>query len=133
MKILMISSLLLLLLDSLNVQWIYRLLFSFLIGKTNRKHAEKIHAEQTAKDRFTLYYIRPKLTKYRREFDRFHRLYKVELLALLPQYAVIAVLCIWIGDMAKFVLYVLCAIKFILFIWVRSYFDGNRVSCFAKK
>ena len=123
----------LLLLDFLIVKYLYRLVYGFLIGQTNKKNAAKIHEEQNVINQITLQYIEGKLKKGKKEFRINQKIYFMQLSVLIPQYITLIVMCILSVKLAQITLQILCVIKIIEFLIVRLQFDGNRVPYSASK
>lgn len=123
----------LLLLDFLIIMYLYRLVYGFLIGQTNKKSAAKIHEEQNVINQISLHYIEGKLKKRKKEFRINQKIYYMQLSILIPQYIILIVMCILSVKLAQIALQILCVIKIIEFLIVRLQFDGNRVPYSASK
>ena len=122
-----------LLLDLINLWEGRDLLFDFLIGRRNRESAKKIHGEQNRWDRLTMNYIAPMLKKHKKEFRRFHMLYKILLYSLAPRYFVLVLAhilftnAVWYIYGSYFVIQVGVAVFYCI---IRG---PNRISVYAQK
>ena len=110
-----------------------RVLFDFLIGRRNRKSAKKIHGEQTDWDRLTMNYIEPMLKKHKKEFHRFHVLYKVLLYSLVPRFVVLGLVHILFTNAVWYVYGSYFAIQIGISAVYRIVLGANRRSVYAKK
>lgn len=122
-----------LLLDLMNLWEGRDLLFDFLVGCRNRKSARKIHGEQNRWGRLTMSYIAPMLKKHKKEFRRFHMLYKILLYSLVPRYFVLVLAhilftnAVWYIYGSYFVIQVGVAVSY------RIIRGPNRISVYAQK
>ena len=133
MKKILILFIVLVPLDFLVVKYLYKLVFGFLIGATNKKSAAKIHEEESVRNQITLQYIGCRLKKRKKEFCIIRRIYSLKLWFLLPQYITLVVMYILSPNVAQITMQILCVIKIIEFLIVRLQFDGNRVPYSAAK
>lgn len=61
------------------------ILNDFLVGKQNRKVARKIYQQQDMKNKITMTYIKDYIDNYLKDFDKYHRLYILELSSIVIQ------------------------------------------------
>lgn len=122
----------LLLMDAILIRSFRHFLIEFLRSKKNKSKVKALHSSQSLSDRVTLSYIRPLLKKYIKEFDCFHKMYLGELYVLLPQYALVLTCNLLLIEKSLLVDAVFFFAKLIMWIVIRSYEDGNRVSVFRK-
>ena len=57
--------------------WAHTLLNDFLVGGAGRSSAKRIRKNRTVKNKIFLNDIEPNLRKYRKEFKRYYRLYRI--------------------------------------------------------
>lgn len=88
---------LLVLLDTIAISSLRRFLYDFLIGAGNRKTAGKIYRQRSLKDRVFLGFIKSFLKSHRSVFDVYHWIYLVELVSLVPQYAILLAVYVLYG------------------------------------
>ena len=110
-----------------------RVLFDFLIGRRNRKSAKKIHGEQTDWDRLTMNYIEPMLKKHKKEFRRFHVLYKVLLYSLVPRFFALGLAHILFTNIVWYIYGSYFAIQIGVSAIYRVVLGANRRSVYAQK
>ena len=122
----------LLLFDGIAIWELRELLRDFLIGARNRKSMQKIHAQQSLRQRITLGYIFPYLKRYQRDFRFFRGLYLAELLSLLPQAAVLLWLQLSGYPSWKIVLYIFLGIKACLILFLRLQQDAQRRTKYSR-
>ena len=132
-KIFILVYFLLLMLDKVIIGDARRLLLDFLIGQRNRKNAKEIHAKQTWKDRVTMGYILPMLKKNVDAFRKYHRLYKLLLYTLLPQYGIIIAVHVFLPGIIWYVLGAFLAIKLLLAIFYTLELGPMKRSVYAQK
>ena len=118
--------------DGIAIWELRELLRDFLIGARNRKSMQKIHAQQSLRQRITLGYIFPYLKRYHRDFRFFRGLYLAELISLLPQAAVLLWLQLNSYPSWKNVLYVFLGIKACLFLFLRLQQDAQRRTKYSR-
>ena len=116
--------------DVITVKIIRKLLRDFLRTKKNKWAMYELYQSQPLKSRITLDYIYPRLKRNQKAFVRYRKLYFCLLYTLIPQYLVILMLYLLIGDNAVFALLTFMAIKIIIYIIVRSNFDGLMISIY---
>lgn len=110
-----------------------RILLDFLIGRRNRKNAMQIHSEQTLNNRIHMGYIHPMLKKHQNTFKKYHILYLVILYSLVPQYATIVLVHIFVPDIFKYVIGAYLVVRLILAVAYRLELGPQRRSVYAKK
>ena len=104
-----------------------RLLYDFLIGAGNRQSAARRRAEQTRRNRFLMGYIRQYLKRRQKEFDRFHKLYLLHLITLIPQYVLVVIL-VCFGSVGGYFMMLCITVKACLNWYYILQFNGNRAS-----
>lgn len=104
-----------------------RLLHDFLIGAGNRQSAARRRAQQSARDRVLMGYVRQYLKRWKQEFDRFHRLYLLHLMSLIPQYALVFLLTAF-GAIGGYFMMLCIVMKVSLNWYYRLQFNGLRIS-----
>lgn len=124
---------LLILLDSLIFSFARSLLNDFLISGAGKNKAKAINYKQGKRNEILLSYIRPYIKRYKKQFNFFYNLYLAELFTLIPQYLIIIVCWFTIDEKTRFLLYILCTIKEIIFIILRMQFDSCMVSKYRKR
>ena len=122
----------LLLIDGIAIWDLRELLRDFLIGARNRKSMQKIHAQQSLRQRITLGYIFPYLKRYHRDFRFFRGLYLAELLSLLPQAPVLIWLQLSGYPSWKIVFYIFLGIKACLCLFLRLQQDAQRRTKYSR-
>ena len=132
-KIFILLYFLLFMLDKVVIGDARRLLLDFLIGQRNRKNAKEIHAQQTWEDRVTMNYILPMLKKNVDAFKKYHRLYKILLYTLLPQYAIIITVHVFLPRVIWYVLGAFLAIKLLLAVFYTLELGLMKMSVYAQK
>lgn len=128
-----VSYFLLVIFDMIIVSDARCLLFDFLIGQRNRKNAKQIHSEQTIKNRVTMGYIQPMLTKHQKVYKKYHMLYLMVLYSLIPQYVSIIFFQLFAPQVVKYILCVFFVARFLLAIFYRLELGPQRISIYAKK
>ena len=109
-----------------------RLVYSFLLSKRNVKSAQKIHADQTRRDRFTLSYIEEHAI-YKKEFRFWHRSLIIFYCSVIPQYLILATVNIFSQRIFTYVATALYVVKIIIFILIRSQFKDKSITKFDKR
>lgn len=123
----------LLILDLITISSLRKFLLDFLREGKSKKNAQQIYATQPLKDKITLSFIVEYLKKYIKAFSRFHKIYKVVLYTLLPQYSIVIVCNIILKMKSMYVLCFFAIIKLFICFLVRINVDSNRVSIYRKK
>lgn len=118
--------------DSLVISTYRDFLFDFLIGQRNRKSARKIRQAQPRKERVTLSFILGHLTRYKKEFRFYQRIYMGELYSLLPQYLIVLVCNFLLWERSVYVTGVFVALKTIMLLLVRLQTDSSRRSVYRR-
>ena len=122
----------LLVIDSLVIS-IYRdFLFDFLIGQRNRKSARKIRQAQHRKERITLSFILGHLTRYKKEFRFYQRIYMGELYSLVPQYLIVLVCNFLLWERSLYVTGGFAVFKILLLLVVRLQTDSSHRSVYRR-
>lgn len=122
----------LLVIDSLVIS-IYRdFLFDFLIGQRNRKSARKIRQAQPRKERITLSFILGHLTRYKKEFRFYQRIYMGELYSLVPQYLIVLVCNFLLWERSLYVTGGFAVFKILLLLVVRLQTDSSHRSVYRR-
>ena len=114
---------LLVLLDTIAISSLRRFLYDFLIGAGNRKTARKIYRQRSLKDRVFLGFIKSFLKSHRSVFDVYHWIYLVELVSLVPQYAILLAVYVLYGVQNNILIFSLIAVKGLLCLMVRFQVD----------
>lgn len=115
---------LLVLLDTIAISSLRRFLYDFLIGAGNRKTAEKIYRQRSLKDRVFLGFIKSFLKSHRSVFDVYHWIYLMELVSLVPQYAILLAVYVLYGVQNNILIFSLIAVKGLLCLMVRFQVDS---------
>lgn len=115
---------LLVLLDTIAISSLRRFLYVFLIGAGNRKTARKIYRQRSLKDRVFLGFIKSFLKSHRSVFDVYHWIYLVELVSLVPQYAILLAVYVLYGVQNNILIFSLIAVKGLLCLMVRFQVDS---------
>ena len=115
---------LLALLDTIAIRSLRRFLYDFLIGAGNRKTAGKIYRQRSLKDRVFLGFIKSFLKSHRSVFDVYHWIYLVELVSLVPQYAILLAVYVLYGVQNNILIFSLIAVKGLLCLMVRFQVDS---------
>lgn len=115
---------LLVLLDTIAISSLRRFLYDFLIGAGNRKTARKIYRQRSLKDRVFLGFIKSFLKSHRSVFDVYHWIYLVELVSLVPQYAILLAVYVLYGVQNNILIFSLIAVKGLLCLMVRFQVDS---------
>jgi len=123
----------LLILDFVTIYDLRKFLLDFLRGKKSRNNANQVYATQSLRDKIMLSFIKAHLKKYIKEFTAFHRMYKVVVYTLIPQYAILIVSNVLLGMKSMYVLCFFAVVKLIICFLVRINVDSNRVSIYRKK
>ena len=124
---------LMVMLDIMIISDARHLLLDFLIGQRNRKNAMRIHSEQSLKDRLHMGYIQPMLKKHQNIFKKYHMLYLVVLYSLVPQYASIILIHIFVPRIFLYIMGVYLIVRVLLEIFYRLELGPQRISVYAKK
>lgn len=131
-KLMLVSDFALLLFDGIAIWDLRELLRDFLIGARNRKSMQRIHAQQSLKQRITLGYIFPYLKRYQRDFRFFRGLYLAELISLLPQTLILLWLQMSGCSSWKVVFYVCLGVKICLCFFLRLQQDAQRRTKYSR-
>lgn len=123
----------LILLDLVAIFDLRKFIIDFLYVKRSRKNAAGIYRAQTAVNKFTLFFIKPLLKKYEKEFSLYHSLYLILLITLLPQYLILVFCNVTMGTQSLYVLGVFAFIKFVICFIVRINSDAKRNSIYRRK
>lgn len=115
---------LLVLLDTIAISSLRRFLYDFLIGAGNRKTARKIYRQRSLKDRVFLGFIKSFLKSHRSVFDVYHWIYLMELVSLVPQYAILLAVYVLYGVQNNILIFSLIAVKALLCLMVRFQVDS---------
>lgn len=115
---------LLVLLDTTAISSLRRFLYDFLIGAGNRKTARKIYRQRSLKDRVFLGFIKSFLKSHRSVFDVYHWIYLVELVSLVPQYAILLAVYVLYGVQNNILIFSLIAVKGLLCLVIRFQVDS---------
>lgn len=115
---------LLVLLDTIAIRSLRRFLYDFLIGAGNRKTARKIYRQRSLKDRVFLGFIKSFLKSHRSVFDVYHWIYLMELVSLVPQYAILLAVYVLYGVQNNILIFSLIAVKGLLCLMVRFQVDS---------
>lgn len=115
---------LLVLLDTIAISSLRRFLYDFLIGAGNRKTARKIYRQRSLKDRVFLGFIKSFLKSHRSVFDVYHWIYLMELVSLIPQYAILLAVYVLYGVQNNILIFSLIAVKGLLCLMVRFQVDS---------
>jgi hypothetical protein len=115
---------LLALLDTIAISSLRRFLYDFLIGAGNRKTAGKIYRQRSLKDRVFLGFIKSFLKSHRSVFDVYHWIYLMELVSLVPQYAILLAVYVLYGVQNNILIFSLIAVKGLLCLMVRFQVDS---------
>ena len=115
---------LLALLDTIAISSLRRFLYDFLIGAGNRKTARKIYRQRSLKDRVFLGFIKSFLKSHRSVFDVYHWIYLMELVSLVPQYAILLTVYVLYGVQNNILIFSLIAVKALLCLMVRFQVDS---------
>lgn len=119
--------------ETIIIESIRKLVYSFLLTKRNIKGAKKIHLSQTRKDRFTLSYIE-KYAVYKEDFRFYHRLLKVYTVSIFLQFIIIGIINWFSPPIAVWVLLSLGLLKlFFGSIFIRSHFSSSRISKYDRR
>lgn len=124
---------LIVLFDTIIISDARRLLLDFLIGQRNRKNAMQIHSEQTFKSRVHMGYIHPMLKKHQKTFKKYHMLYLVILYSLVPQYATIVLVHVFVPGIFKYVMGAYLIVRLILAVFYRLELGPQKISVYASK
>lgn len=122
-----------LILDLVTISDLRKFLLDFLRVDKSRNNAGHIYATQSLSNKIMLSFIKEHLKKYTKEFSRFHRIYKVVIYTLLPQYVVIIACNIFLEMQSMYVLCFFAVVKLCICFFVRMNVDSNRVSIYRKK
>ena len=123
-KVVVLYIVLLALLDTIAISSLRRFLYDFLIGAGNRKTAGKIYRQRSLKDRVFLGFIKSFLKSHRSVFDVYHWIYLVELVSLVPQYAILLAVYVLYGVQNNILIFSLIAVKGLLCLMVRFQVDS---------
>jgi hypothetical protein len=115
---------LLVLLDTIAISSLRRFLYDFLIGAGNRKTARKIYRQRSLKDRVFLGFIKSFLKSHRSVFDVYHWIYLMELVSLVPQYAILLAVYVLYGVQNNILIFSLIAVKGLLCLVIRFQVDS---------
>ena len=115
---------LLVLLDTIAISSLRRFLYDFLIGAGNRKTARKIYRQRSLKDRVFLGFIKSFLKSLRSVFDVYHWIYLMELVSLVPQYAILLAVYVLYGVQNNILIFSLIAVKGLLCLVIRFQVDS---------
>lgn len=115
---------LLVLLDTIAIRSLRRFLYDFLIGAGNRKAARKIYRQRSLKDRVFLGFIKSFLKSHRSVFDVYHWIYLMELVSLVPQYAILLAVYVLYGVQNNILIFSLIAVKGLLCLVIRFQVDS---------
>ena len=115
---------LLVLLDTIAISSLRRFLYDFLIGAGNRKTARKIYRQRSLKDRVFLGFIKSFLKSHRSVFDVYHWIYFMELVSLVPQYAILLAVYVLYGVQNNILIFSLIAVKGLLCLVIRFQVDS---------
>ena len=115
---------LLVLLDTIAISSLRRFLYDFLIGAGNRKTARKIYRQRSLKDRVFPGFIKSFLKSHRSVFDVYHWIYLVELVSLVPQYAILLAVYVLYGVQNNILIFSLIAVKGLLCLVIRFQVDS---------
>ena len=118
--------------DLLTIKINRKLLLDFLRSKKNKWKMRELHATQTIGSRVTLDYIYPLLKKNKKAFVRYRKLYLMNLYFAVPQYLIILALYFIVGSCTVFLVLSLLAVKIVIYIVIRSNFDGLMASVYRK-
>ena len=123
-KVIVLYVVILALLDAVAISSLRRFLNDFLIGARNRKSARKICSQQSLKDRVFLSFIKSFLKSHRLAFNVYHWIYLVELVSLVPQYAILLAVYMLYGMQNNVLIFSLIAIKGLLCLIIRFQVDS---------
>ncbi len=115
---------LLVLLDTIAISSLRRFLYDFLIGAGNRKTAGKTYRQRSLKDRVFLGFIKSFLKSHRSVFDVYHWIYLMELVSLVPQYAILLAVYVLYGVQNNILIFSLIAVKGLLCLVIRFQVDS---------
>ena len=115
---------LLVLLDTIAISSLRRFLYDFLIGAGNRKTARKTYRQRSLKDRVFLGFIKSFLKSHRSAFDVYHWIYLMELVSLVPQYAILLAVYVLYGVQNNILIFSLIAVKGLLCLVIRFQVDS---------
>ena len=123
-KVTVLYVVILALLDAVAISSLRRFLNDFLIGARNRKSARKICSQQSLKDCVFLGFIKSFLKSHRLAFNVYHWIYLVELVSLVPQYAILLAVYMLYGMQNNVLILSLIAIKGLLCLIIRFQVDS---------
>ena len=119
--------------DLITISAARRFLFDFLIQQRNRKSVRKLHAKQQLKDRITLSYIVPLLTKNTSVCILYQKIYMIIIYTLVPQYIILLICNSLMKIKSLYVLIVFASIKLVVAIIIRLHTNANLVSRYREK
>ena len=122
-----------LILDFVTINDLRKFLLDFLRVKKSRNNADQVYATQSLSNKIMLSFIKAHLKKYIKEFSTFHRIYKVVIYTLIPQYGILIVCNILLGMKSMYILCFFAVVKLFVCFLVRINVDSNRVSMYRKK
>lgn len=122
-----------LVLDIVTIADLRKFLIDFLFVKRSKKEAYRIFQDQTTIQKITLNFIKQHLKKYIREFLFYHRIYRVVLCTLVPQYILILLSNYLLQLKSLYVLGLFALLKLAVCVIVRMNVDSNRISIYRAK
>lgn len=120
------------LMDAITIRLSRKLLFDFLRNRSNKNRMHALYELQPLKSKLTLDYIYPLLKDNKKAFLRYRRLYLLLIYSAAPQYLAVFLMYFLHAEYAIFIVWMFIGIKIVIFIILRSNFDGNMVSIFRK-
>lgn len=123
-KVVVLYIILLALLDTIAISSLRRFLYDFLIGARNRKNARNIYRQRSLKDRVFLGFIRSFLKSHRSAFDVYHWIYLMELVSLVPQYAILLAVYMLNVVQNNILIFSVIAVKGLLCLIIRFQVDS---------
>lgn len=118
--------------DLITIRTLRKFLIDFLRTKKNKKGADKIYAEQSDADKFTLAFIKPLLKSHISEFIMYQRLYFGVLYSLIPQYLIVVTCNVLLKGNSIYVTLLFGAVKILIYFFVKIHTDANGASIYRK-
>lgn len=95
-----------------------------VIGARNRKNARNIYRQRSLKDRVFLGFIKSFLKSHRSAFDVYHWIYLMELVSLVPQYAILLAVYMLNVVQNNILIFSVIAVKGLLCLIIRFQVDS---------
>lgn len=126
MKLTFLFLSILFILDDTIIRMLRKIQFDILARNRNRKSEKEINKTQTLYNKILLIHIGKYLNKYYvKEYKIFNLVYRIYLIAILPQYLIVFIFY-YINDIGLlFVLGVLCGVKLVLFFFFSIFFPNG--------